>query len=177
MEWIKSIAAFLIFTSLVRQLVPNKKYEPYVRIYVGLALIVLVMEPLLRAGGMEKLLDLHFLEETYQAQAKGAGEELRAFSGRGEKDVTTGYKNSISLTLDAIFLEKGYELQDVEVELVGDESSLQYACPSRIRAYVRRKDGAGVTEEAWEAQLLEAKAQIGETFLLEEDGIEIEVVW
>ena len=44
-EWVKSIAGYLLVLNIALQLLPNKKYESYVRLFVGFLLLVLVAAP------------------------------------------------------------------------------------------------------------------------------------
>ncbi len=46
-SWVKSIAVFYIFLTLLLHLVPTERYQRYIRFFMGLLLIVLVMSPVL----------------------------------------------------------------------------------------------------------------------------------
>lgn len=46
MEWMRSLACFYLLLSVMLHLVPQKKYEPYVRFFLGLLLIGLICTPI-----------------------------------------------------------------------------------------------------------------------------------
>ena len=41
-EWIRNITYYLIFMTVVTNLLPDKKYEKYFRLFAGMVLILLV---------------------------------------------------------------------------------------------------------------------------------------
>ena len=45
-QWMKSLAVFYLFFTAVLQLVPDRKYERYVRSFMGLLLLMYVIEML-----------------------------------------------------------------------------------------------------------------------------------
>ena len=47
-EYIQTIAIFLIFSSIVSMLLPNKKYESYVKLTMGIIFIFIVLSPIAR---------------------------------------------------------------------------------------------------------------------------------
>lgn len=49
-EWAGSILSFLILITVIRGILPSKKYEPYLRLFSGLMLILLVLQPV--TGGL-----------------------------------------------------------------------------------------------------------------------------
>ena len=46
-SWVKGIAVFYIFLTMLLHLVPTERYQRYIRFFMGLLLIVLVMSPVL----------------------------------------------------------------------------------------------------------------------------------
>ncbi len=44
-EWAGSILSFLILITVIRGILPSKKYEPYLRLFSGLMLILLSYSP------------------------------------------------------------------------------------------------------------------------------------
>ena len=54
-EWAGSILSFLIVITVIRGILPSKKYEPYLRLFSGLMLILLVLQPVTGGLGLEKL--------------------------------------------------------------------------------------------------------------------------
>ena len=44
--WVKNIAIFYIIASLIIQVIPGKKYIPYIKAFLGIVTIILLMKPI-----------------------------------------------------------------------------------------------------------------------------------
>ena len=47
-EWIQNIVIFLLMTAMAGQLIPDEKYKKYIRLTMGLLLIMVILTPLTR---------------------------------------------------------------------------------------------------------------------------------
>ncbi len=55
--WIKSLVGYMLIVSVVMQMLPNKKYEQYVKLFTGFLLIVLILQPVLKIGSASTFLE------------------------------------------------------------------------------------------------------------------------
>lgn len=56
-EWLKNLAGYLLVISVAVQMLPNQKYEQYVRLFTGFLLIIFVLQPLLKIGSADSFLE------------------------------------------------------------------------------------------------------------------------
>ena len=80
-EWMKNILGYLLIVSVTMQILPDKKYEQYVKLFTGAVLLVLILQPLLRTGSLDQLLEKKvtaFVQEQEQVE-KIIGEDLNRF--------------------------------------------------------------------------------------------------
>ena len=73
-QWIKNIAVFYIVAALIMQLIPGKEYQKYIRVFLGIITIILIVNPLSKYLTKETSLDEH-LSLNYNLQME---EELKA---------------------------------------------------------------------------------------------------
>ena len=66
-EWIKSFVGCLLMISVAMQMLPNSKYEQYVKLFTGFLILVLLIQPFLKIGSMDSYLEGK-IEETMEAQ-------------------------------------------------------------------------------------------------------------
>ena len=67
-EWVRPIIYFSLFITILLQILPSDKYMKYIRFFVGLLMIVLVMSPLLNLFSKEDISEQIFDGEFYQEQ-------------------------------------------------------------------------------------------------------------
>lgn len=88
-HWIEKIAFFLVMVTAVIQIVPNNSYRKYIRFFMGLLLIVMLSNPLLKLVGMQQTFSEIYNSAQYRQQLK-------------EIEGTTKYLEDISLE-DAVY--------------------------------------------------------------------------
>ena len=95
-EWMKSLVGFLLLVSVTMQLLPNQKYEQYVRLFTGFLLIILVLKPVMTIRSADAFLEQkiwQFVQEQTELEEKISREGLR-------------------------FLEKSPDIHENETELI-----------------------------------------------------------
>lgn len=81
-QWIKNIAVFYILFTTVLHLVPDKKYERYIRSFMGLLLIYMLCRPVFAVLGNGTELFENFgtvFQEEQQLMNETEAEKLQAF--------------------------------------------------------------------------------------------------
>ena len=61
-EWIKSFVGYVLIISVAMQMVPNTKYEQYIRLFAGFLLLVLLIQPILKIGSVGTYLEEQITE-------------------------------------------------------------------------------------------------------------------
>ena len=56
-EWMKNITGYILMISIVMQMIPDSKYEQYIRLFTGFFLIILVMQPILKIGSADEFVE------------------------------------------------------------------------------------------------------------------------
>lgn len=70
-EWIKSFVGCLLMISVAMQMLPNSKYEQYVKLFTGFLMLVLLIHPVLKIGSMDAYLErkiVEAMEEQYRLE-------------------------------------------------------------------------------------------------------------
>ena len=64
LNMVRMIAVFYLLEQMVLQLIPGERYERYVRFYLGLLLVLLLLQPVFQIFRLSKQLDQKvFLQE------------------------------------------------------------------------------------------------------------------
>ena len=75
-EWIRNITYYLIFMTVVTNLLPDKKYEKYFRLFAGMVLILLVLKPFTGGLRLDDKLAYYFESISFQKEASELSSQL-----------------------------------------------------------------------------------------------------
>ena len=111
-DWLRNLIGYLLAVSVMMQMIPNPGYEKYVRLFTGFLLILLVLNPILKIGAADELVQKR-IEEFVQEQEmmeKQAGIQREEFERKIERRQETGE--------DEIVI---HEVEQVKVEVLRDD--------------------------------------------------------
>jgi stage III sporulation protein AF len=106
LEWVKSGLIFGVFASVILMLAPNKSYMKHINMVVGLLFVLVMLHPITVFLEMDQDTYLSYIQNLLKVEESEA-----AFS----KNDRRLYETSLETQLKALFLEKGYEVENVEV--------------------------------------------------------------
>jgi len=123
LQWVKSIAFFLILSGLVYQILPDSRFKKYVRFFMGLVLTLMVLSPLLNLWNLENVLVQ--AAETFSLDRSRLELQAELENGVGEQEagIQREYQGMIQEKVTGIVAEKGYFVQDFSAELNLDPES------------------------------------------------------
>ncbi len=114
-EWMKNLAVFYIFLTVVMNLVPNSQYGEYVKFFMGLILILLVLSPLLQIFQLRDVVGELFRQNTLEQSQIEA--QLGAFQVQMNEAMGEGYRREIEQNITTRLVQLGYEVKGVWVQL------------------------------------------------------------
>ena len=132
-NWVKDIVFYMIFVTMVMNLLPDPKYEKYLRLFAGAVMILLAFGPLARITGMETAIAGMFekiiFEDDVRTMAESDGLECVSVSARvadagnlshvklvvrGEQNQAGAEIASVRRKIGAYY---GVEERDIEVDV------------------------------------------------------------
>lgn len=67
-EWMKNIAYFMILATTVTHLLPDSGYRRYIRLFMGMVLVILLASPVFQLFGRREAFDQIFDSRAYREQ-------------------------------------------------------------------------------------------------------------
>ncbi len=120
LAWIKNIVLFILFSSLVFFLLPDEKYRKYMQTAVGFVLAIIVLTPVLSAGGLNDILSFDYYYESV-AGAPGNG-DVTYYTDVMETMIEDHLRDTFQLDSKvAITFDENYTITAVEVDVVTRE--------------------------------------------------------
>ena len=125
-EWAGSILSFLILITVIRGILPSKKYEPYLRLFSGLMLILLVLQPVTGGLGLEKQIDRAFEAFSFQMDHEELNTRVLGIEKERQEQILKIYENDVAGHVTAMAGEQGLQAESAQVKINGDPESTDY---------------------------------------------------
>ena len=122
-EWAGSILSFLILITVIRGILPSKKYEPYLRLFSGLMLILLVLQPVTGGLGLEKQIDRTFEAFAFQMDHEELNTRVLGIEKERQEQILKIYENDVAGHVTAMAGEQGLQAESAQVKINGDPES------------------------------------------------------
>lgn len=112
--WVKGIVCYSILTAVLSELLPAK-YEKYIKLYMGLLLILLFLSPAAKVFHLEEKMEDFFTKENLKLELEDKSFELKLREQAAYEEVKAEYTRRLSEELSDFLAEKGYQLSSVEL--------------------------------------------------------------
>ncbi|MBQ7796091.1 MAG: stage III sporulation protein AF [Lachnospiraceae bacterium] len=170
-EWVRSLVFYLILMTMVINLLPDKKYEKYLRLFTGMIFLMLVFAPFADLTGIEAEMAERFEKLTFQNDAKLLKREIEDADGRRMAQLIASYEEAVET--DMRMMAEGMDVRCLEVEVVLDESLEGGTFGDVLAVNIRMSDDMAAVEAASGRASAELKKKIGEYYGLKESDITI----
>lgn len=173
-QWIKNLAIFYIIASLIIHLIPGKDFQKYIRLFLGIITIILLMKPIGSLLNLdddyEKYLDSGFniqMEDSLKKELEMVGEQQKqAVIG----DYSAKIKENIRTYVES--LEVTYVDAEIEIEL--DENKENFGSITEISVYINSGEGISSTNNPSEELVsIEIKKYLANFYNLDKRNINV----
>ncbi len=152
LNWAGNILFFLVFLTVLENLLPNKKYGRYIRLFTGLVLILLIVQPVARGLNLEERLARFFEAITFQQQADDLSREIMGIEQQRLQQIMGSYEEAVESDLNAMAEEMGYVSKGAHVVIEKNVDSQEYGSVVRIEMEVMEtREGKEEQDDAVQA--------------------------
>ena len=153
LDYIKNIGYFLILMSLVSNVMPDNSYKKYCRMFCGLILVVLVINPFYEFLNYEGDIKDIFAMTSYESKAMELKNQIKMSESNTRDRVIGEYEKLIVNELQGSAREEGLYIMEAQVELTeGEDIQL-----SGLNLIVTEKN---ISTDEIEDELLEEQEKI-----------------
>lgn len=137
--WIRSVACYFLFMSVLDQLLPNRKYVKYIRLFGGMILILLVFHPLTGSLHIEDRIARYYEEFVFQNEANDLKKEILGVEQQQLSEMIRQYENAIALDIKMMAEDTGVAVKSCAVRICGDMEQEQFGKVEKIELQVSGK--------------------------------------
>ena len=130
--WVKNITCYLIFITVAVNLLPNKKYEKYIRLFAGMVLILLVVKPLTGSLRLEDKISRYFESISFQNEADELKNDLIGMENIRLVKVIEQYQEAVAGDLEQMAQMEGFYPVSTSVTIEGDQAKENFGQVTRI---------------------------------------------
>mgnify|MGYP000603786593 CR=1 FL=1 len=142
--WIRNLAVFYIFFTAVLNLIPDQKYEKYVRFFMGLLLIFMMSTPIFSILGKGSELTESFLDNFSEENRE---KELREFQNIQKVYLEKGYELELEQKIRETLEKRGIEVYKVKVNIEGEDAQAEILLKKKISQEEKRGIADELVEE------------------------------
>lgn len=148
--WIKSIAIYMILISVVKNLLPKSQFEKYLRLFTGLLVIILVIEPFTQWMNLQDSMDDLFSLDAYKQEMNQLQADFSQLGDKYEERVLGSYERQVKEQIELLLKEEDQRVRKVEFFVCMEEGAEDYGQLTRIDIYLENESengGAGGEEK------------------------------
>lgn len=150
-QWVGSILCYLILATAVRAVLPSKKYEKYIRFFMGVMLILVAVRPVAEGLNLEDRLAYYFEAVSFQRESEDLKREILGIEEQRLKKVIEEYEGAVERDVRLMAEDMGFAVRKAEVSIESEKSNENYGEVRRVFMVVGRErnetGGTGETEE------------------------------
>ena len=166
-EWIRNLTAFFWFLSVLENLLPGDKYGKYIRLFAGMVLVLLAVEPFAESSGLEEILARSYEGLIIREEAGQLPDGLDAAGEERMEHLLAQYEEAVGQDVRRLAEDCGLSLLSCRVQIGRKEDGESFCKVMRIFAVLPAQ-----SDTDKEKQL---SNKIQEYYGLEERYVEIEI--
>ena len=166
-EWIRNLTAFFLFLSVMENLLPGQKYGKYIRLFAGMVLILLAVEPFTSGFNLDEMLARSYEDLVIRGEAGELKEQLGATEQKRLGQILSQYEEAVGRDVRELAQSCGLTVMDCRVRIEGDEDSPEFRTVREIAAVLPAQSAQAEKEKL--------SNRIQEYYGLEEQYVEIEI--
>lgn len=138
-SWVGNIVFYLIFITVVVNLLPNKKYEKYLKLFSGMVFILLVLKPLTGGLRLEDKIAYYFETISLQNESEDLRKELTGMEQQRLSQMITQYERAVANDVEAMAVDMECYPVYTDVTIDGTQDSPSFGSVTHIRMTVTRE--------------------------------------
>ena len=167
--WVRNLAGYFIFLSVLDNLIPSKSYGRYIRLFAGMVLILLVVRPLTGSLGLEDRIAGFYEGLVFRYQADGLKQDILGIEQQRREQMIDRYEQAVAEDVERMAREEGFTVVGSRAAISREEGTERFGTVTGIWLQVQGKgqegegkEKVGEGERKVEGRFGEEEGKIGE---------------
>lgn len=126
-SWLKTIVIFMIFLTILSNLLGKSDFKKYIRVVTGLLLVLVTMNPILKLISMDESFDYYFDSVSFNLQTTEVANEMKDAEKAQRQNILKKYKEEIVSQIEDLLKAEDLYLLSATVTIEEDSNSDDYA--------------------------------------------------
>ena len=146
--WIRNIICYLLFISVIENLLPGKKYLKYLKLFSGMILILLIIQPIANGLRLEDKIARYYESFVFRYESDDLKNELLGMENKRLEQIILQYEEAIAMDLDGMVREEGVETVSCRVVIQSDQTHENFGQVESISLLVCSEGQDGESPES-----------------------------
>ncbi|PKM95862.1 MAG: stage III sporulation protein AF [Firmicutes bacterium HGW-Firmicutes-1] len=120
-DWAKNIVYYILLVKLISQLLPNGNMSKYIKLFTGVLLIVVVMEPILSLRNLDQKVLSNIMNMENMLAHKDYNSQSKTYNQINDQLAINLYKKQVEEHIRKLVHDEGVEVSRIEIEVNEDE--------------------------------------------------------
>lgn len=135
-SWVQNLVFFFLFMAVIDNLIAEKNYRKYVRLFSGTVLILLVLKPLTGGLRLEESITRAYQSFVFQYQAEDLQEELMGIETKRLEQIIRQYEEAVAVDVEQMAAEEMLTVENCQASIDSNAQSETYGQVVRIQVRV-----------------------------------------
>lgn len=137
--WIKDIAFYVIFISLISIIMPHKKYRKYINIILGLIFMLVVIKPLAKINNIDDKLFMDMFNRQANIEMNSIQNSNGYMTENQLKIIKATYKDNLKLQVKNLLANQSVEVVDIDISIVESRENNRFGAINKISLKVYKE--------------------------------------
>lgn len=115
--WVRNIAGYFLFLAVLDNLIPGKGYQKYIRLFAGVVVILLVLEPFVGGMRLEERIARFYETRIFQYQAQDLQKEILGMENRRLEGIIKQYETAVAEDIRQMAEDMGFRVYGCQAEI------------------------------------------------------------
>lgn len=163
-QWIQNLTGFFLFLSVAERLLPGKQYGKYLRLFSGMILVFIVLQPLTEGMHLEDTISGYYESFLFQEQTEDLRRNMLGMEKQRLSGVIRQYEAAVEEDVIQAAGEMGIQAAECSVRIEDREDSPDFGTIRTIRLTVKQEKHAEKSGQAGSSTAEEQeKSKVTET--------------